>query len=179
MDRAEERALIARVLDGDRLAAREVYDAHAPRVYRLIHRLTGDDALAEEFTQDTFVKVFTSLASFRGESGLGTWIHRVAVTMSLNGLRARKRHATREVALDGVGPIPAPDRSPDPDLRERLREAIDALPEIYRLPVVLFDIEGFSHAEIARLVGIPEGTCKSRLMRARAQLRETLAAYAP
>lgn len=179
MEQAEERALIARVLEGDRRAARELYDAHAPRVWRVIFRLTGDEALTEEFTQDAFVKVFESLGGFRAEARLGTWIHRVAVSVALNGLRSRKRRATRELALDDVGELRAPAREPEPDLRERLRAAIDALPEIYRVPVVLFDVEGFSHGEIAELLGVPEGTCKSRLMRARAQLRESLAAYAP
>lgn len=179
MDQAEERALIARVLEGDRRAARELYDAHAPRAWRVIYRIVGDETQAEECTQDAFVKVFASLSTFRGESRLATWIHRIAVSIALNALRGRRRRAAREVDLDGAGQLATAAPDPEPDLRDRLRRAIDALPEIYRLPVVLFDIEGFSHAEIAELTGVPEGTCKSRLMRARAQLREALAAYAP
>ena len=179
MQQAEERALIARVLEGDRRSARELYDAHAPQVWRVIYRLTGDEALTEEYTQDAFVKVFQRLDGFRGDARLGTWIHRVAVSAALNGLRSRKRRATREIALDDAEQLRAPSRQSDPDLRERLRQAIDALPEIYRVPVVLFDVEGFTHGEISDLLGVPEGTCKSRLMRARAQLRESLAAYAP
>lgn len=179
MEAPEERALIARVLAGDRLAARELYDAHAPRVYRVVFRLTKDDMLAEECTQDTFVKVFTRLTTFRGDARLSTWIHRIAVTMALNGIRTRRRRAERELALEGIEAMPAPGSRAEPDLRDRIRAAIDALPEMYRVPVVLFDLEGFTHAEIAKLTGVPEGTCKSRLMRARAQLREALAAHAP
>jgi RNA polymerase sigma-70 factor, ECF subfamily len=179
MEAPEERALIARVLAGDRLAARELYDAHAPRVYRVVFRLARDEVLAEEYTQDTFVKVFTRLTTFRGESRLSTWIHRIAVTMALNGLRTRRRRAERELALDGVEALPAPTSQAEPDLKDRIRAAIEALPEMYRVPVVLFDLEGFTHAEISEMIGVPEGTCKSRLMRARAQLREALAAHAP
>jgi RNA polymerase sigma-70 factor (ECF subfamily) len=180
MEEARERALIARVLEGERMAARELYDAHVLRAYRVIYRFTGDDVLTEELTQDTFVKVFANLATFRGDSRLGTWIHRIAVSMALNGLRTRRRRETREVDLDGARAIAASGGDgADPDLKDRLRQAIEALPEMYRIPVVLFDIEGFSHAEISQLTGVPEGTCKSRLMRARAQLREALAAYAP
>jgi len=179
MDEAQERALIKRVLDGDRIAARELYDAHAPRVYRVVYRIAGDDVLAEECTQDTFVKVFQSLATFRGGSRLATWIHRIAVSMALNGLRSRRRRAAREIDLETVREVPSSTRVAEPDLKERLRSAIEALPDIYKVPVVLFDIEGFSHAEISELLGVPEGTCKSRLMRARAQLRDALAAFAP
>ena len=175
----EERALIARVLEGDRLAARELYDAHVPRVYRLIHRLVKDDALAEEYTQDAFVKVFAALHTFRGDSKLGTWIHRVAATEALSGLRRQKRRANRELDLDLVAEIPATDVRAEPDLVDQLRRAIDGLPEVFRMAVVLHDIEGFTHAEIAEITGSPEGTCKTRLMNGRAKLRQALAAFAP
>ena len=128
MEAPEERALIARVLAGDRLAARELYDAQAPRVYRVVFRLTRDAGLAEEYTQDTFVKVFTRLTTFRGESRLSTWIHRIAVTMALNGLRTRRRRADRELTIEAVEALPAPAAEVEPDLRDRIRAAIEALP---------------------------------------------------
>jgi RNA polymerase sigma-70 factor (ECF subfamily) len=177
MEQEEERGLIAKVLQGDRLAARALYDAHASRVYRVVYRFVGDDVLAEEFTQDTFVKVFGALAGFRGDARLGTWIHSVAVTTAMNGLRTRRRRSAREASLDDAMEIPAQTRQPDPDLQDRLAAAIDGLPEKFRLPVVLHDLEGFTHAEIAEMTGVPEGTCKTRLMHARARLREVLAAF--
>lgn len=177
MDRGEERALIAQVLAGDRRAARALYDAHVQRTYRLALRLTRDPVLAEEVTQDTFIKVFKGLSGFRQESQLGTWMHRVTVSLALNQLRAARRDEARIVELDETAAAERPER--DPDLAARLEGAISALPEIYRVPVVLYDIEGRSHAEIADLLGVPEGTCKSRLARARAYLRQELAAYAP
>ena len=83
--------LIARVLAGDRIAARELYDAHAGRVYRLAYRLTGDADLAREFTQDTFVRAFSQLHRFRGDSALSTWLHRITVTVVANAMRRVKR----------------------------------------------------------------------------------------
>lgn len=178
MTEGEERALIARVLEGDRLAARELYDAHAPRVYGVALRLVRDDSLAEECTQDAFVKVFRALGTFRGDARLGTWIHRVAVTETLSSIRRRKRRDAREFSLEYAEEMAAPDRGVDPDVKERLHQAIDALPENFRVPLVLHDIEGFTHAEIAEMTGSPEGTCKTRLMNARARLRQTLSAFA-
>ena len=179
MDRGEEQALIARVLTGDRRAARTLYDAHAQRTYRLAFRLTNDPTTAEEVTQDTFVKVFDRLSDFRRESQLATWIYRVTVSLALNRIRGDRRQANREVGLDQAADYPVRTESAEPDLKDRLRTAIAALPELYRIPVILFDIEGRSHAEIAEMLGVPEGTCKSRLARARAQLREALTLFRP
>jgi RNA polymerase sigma-70 factor (ECF subfamily) len=179
MDRGEERALIAQVLTGDRRAARALYDAHVHRTYRLAFRLTKDSTAAEEVTQDTFVKVFERLDTFRQESQLSTWIYRVTVSLALNRLRSERRLARREVGLEDAAEHAVQGSEVEPDLRERLGAAIAALPELYRVPVLLFDVEGMSHAEMAEVLGVPEGTCKSRLARARAQLREALTAFAP
>ena len=176
--RVKEPELIARVLAGDRVAARELYDAHAPRVFRLAFRLTGDGDLAREFTQDTFVRAFQQLANFRGESALSTWLHRITVTVVANAMRKVKRFRQREADLEEAHPMLAESSRIDPDLRERLAKAIDALPEIYRVTVIMHDLEGYTHTEIAQTMGVAEGTCKSRLSAARAQLRSALADYA-
>jgi RNA polymerase sigma-70 factor (ECF subfamily) len=178
MERVDEKALIAQVLRGDRQAARALYDAHAPRVYRVTYRLVGDAVLAEELTQDTFVKAFTRLSDFRGEAALGTWIHSIAVSMGLNALRRIKRIRSRETDLESARDVEASSNEADPDLRDRLTGAIDGLPEKFRIMVVLHDVEGFTHLEIATMTGVPVGTCKTRLMLARAKLREELAAFA-
>ena len=182
--RVSEPDLIARVLAGDRIAARELYDAHAPRVFRLAFRLTGDADLAREFTQDTFVRAFGQLDRFRGDSALSTWLHRITVTVVANAMRKVKRFRERETDLEDVHPNPsdASDGGPgavDPVLRDRLHRAIDDLPEIYRTTLIMHDIEGYTHTEIAGILGVAEGTCKSRLSQARAQLRATLADLAP
>jgi RNA polymerase sigma-70 factor (ECF subfamily) len=178
MGSADEQALISRVLAGDRQAARALYELHVHRVYRVVFRLVGDAEQAEECTQDTFVKAFSQLDRFRGESSLSTWLHAIAVSMGLSALRRRKRRYLREADLVEAESLTASDPGGEPDLRDRLRQAIDQLPEKLRVTVVLHDIEGFTHAEIAEMTGVPEGTCKTRLMGGRARLREALSAFA-
>jgi RNA polymerase sigma-70 factor (ECF subfamily) len=174
-----ERHLIARAREGDRAAARSLYDAHARRVHRLIFRLCGDEDLARDLTQDTFVRVFRKLDTFRGDSAFGTWVHRIAVSVALNGMRREKRHRILGQGLDDVAE-PAVFQGPgDPELRARLEAAINALPEGGRLVIIMHDIEGYTHAQIATLLGIAEGTSKTRLFDARARLRKTLADVAP
>ncbi len=92
--------LIAGARAGDRLAARRLYDRHAPRVYRLIFRMVSEDSLAQEYTQDTFVKAFDRLEQYRGESAFSTWLHSVAVSSVLTGFRRRKRLRFRETELE-------------------------------------------------------------------------------
>ena len=174
----DEKALIRAVLDGDRGAARSLYDQHVRRVFQVAYRLLGDRDQAEEATQDTFVKAFSRLDSFRGESSLGTWLHAIAVSMALTALRKKKRRLLREADLDDASTLTDSRAEGDPDLRDRLRQAIDALPEKFKVQVVLHDIEGFTHGEIAQMTGVPEGTCKTRLMGGRAKLREALVAFA-
>ena len=180
VDDRDETRLIARVLAGDRRAGRELYDAHAPRVYRLVYRLCGDDDLAQEFTQEAFIRAFDRLGRFRGESALSTWLHRIAVTVTSNGMRKVRRLREREAEIDPEFPAaPGADgrHRSEPDLRARVPAAIDALPEIYRTTLIMHDIEGYTHTEIASILEIPEGTCKSRLSVARPQLRRVLAPF--
>ena len=174
----QEPELVARVVAGDRLAARELYDAQAPRVFRLAFRMTGDDDLARELTQETFVRAFAQLDRFRGESALSTWLHRVTISVVSNAMRKVKRFRARETDLDEALTMAEPSREADPDLRDKLHRAIDELPEIYRTTLVMHDVEGYTHEEIASVLGVAEGTCKSRLSVARAQLREKLAPFA-
>jgi RNA polymerase sigma-70 factor (ECF subfamily) len=172
----DERALIAEAATGDRVAARELYDAHVERVHRIAYRICGDADLAEDLTQDVFVQVFRRLDQFRGESSFGTWLHRVALTVSLNAMRKVKRFRQRETELDEAFHHEA-DGEVDPDLRERLTAAIDALPEGCRVALVMHTIEGYSHAEIGEMLGIAEGTSKARVFDARARLKKSMAPF--
>jgi len=176
--RPHERALIARVLAGDRSAARALYNAHVDRVYRLAYRLTGDENQARELTQDAFIRAFGQLHKFRGASAFGTWLYRVTVSVASNARRKRRRHEHRETDLSTVAALAddAPARA-EPDLRERMAAAIDDLPEIYRTTFVMHDVEGYTHPEIADVLGVAEGTCKSRLFIARGMLRKALAPF--
>ena len=176
-DRDDERRLIERVVAGDRVAARRLYEAHVGRVHRAAYRIVGDEVLAQECTQEAFVRAFARLDRFRGDATLATWLTRIALTVSLNAVRRRRRRDDRELALDAAAGHAVAPTAGDAELRERLAAAIDALPEIYRVTVVLHDVEGYTHAEIGELLGVPEGTCKTRLFVARRRLREMLADY--
>jgi RNA polymerase sigma-70 factor (ECF subfamily) len=169
-----ERQLIARILKGDARAERSLYDAHVDRVYRLAYRMTGDETMAEDLTQETFLRTFSKLSNFEGRSSLGTWIHSITVSVVLSALRKVKRFRRRETELTEPASSMARTESPDPVLKLSLHRAIDALSDDLRLVVVMHDIEGYRYEEMADMIGIPAGTVKSRLFRAREALRESL-----
>ncbi|MEO7217142.1 MAG: RNA polymerase sigma factor [Gemmatimonadaceae bacterium] len=169
-----EAHLITRVLAGDRLAGRELYDVHAPRVFRLAYSMTRDEDLARECTQDAFVRAFARLDTFRQEAAFATWIHRITVSTVLQCLRTRRRAAARFVNIDDARDIAIEDNTRDVELIARLEQAVDELPEIHRTALIMHDVEGYTHAAIADVLNIPEGTSKTRVAQARAKLRETL-----
>lgn len=170
--------LIAGVLRGDTRAERTLYDAHVDRVYRLAWRMAGDETLARDFTQDTFIRAFDKLADFRGDSSLATWLHSIATSVILNGLKKVKRIHGREMGGDELPEVTITQRESEPDLKLRLRKAIDGLPDGYRTVFVMHDVEGYTHEEIASALGIQAGTSKAQLFRARAKLRTELADFA-
>jgi RNA polymerase sigma-70 factor (ECF subfamily) len=172
-----EAELIARVRAGEPAAERELYDAHVDRVYRLAYRFAGDDDLARDFTQDTFIRAFERLHEFRGEARFSTWLHAIAVSVAMNGLRKVKR-LRREVGLEEGLDVAGTTREAEPDLKQRLAAAIDALPEGYRTVFVMHDVEGYTHEEIGGALGVEVGTSKAQLSRARAKLRGALAEFA-
>ncbi len=169
--------LVARVLAGDERAERELYDRHVDRVYRLSFRMVGDTDLAADCTQETFIRVFNKLSTFRGEAALSTWITSIAFSVVYNGLRRVKRSRETETDLDHTLEAPAV-RTADPDLKSSLAQAIEGLSEGYRTVFLMHDVEGFTHEEIAGALGIQEGTSKAQLSRARAKLRRSLSAFA-
>ena len=173
--RVDERRLIEKVLGGDPAAERELYDAHVDRVYRLAYRMAGDADLAQEYTQETFIRAFARLESFRGDAALATWIHSIAVSVVLNGLRKVKRTRGREIDLEDGPQLSVGAPMVEPTLRQRLRRAIDALSDRYRMVFVMHDIEGYTHEEIGTALDVATGTSKAMLFRARAKLREQLA----
>jgi len=170
--------LVARAQAGDQKAFRDLYRQHAGRVYALCLRLTGDASDADERTQDVFVRLWDKLRSFRGESAFSSWLHRLAVNVVLNERRTTGRRERRVTpAEDPDNVVGAQHAAPLHDpvaLSIDLERAIAELPDGAREVFVLFDIEGYGHAEIASLVGIAEGTSKAQLFRARRLLREKL-----
>ncbi len=174
----DEAQLISRVRNGDAAAECQLYEAHVDPVYRLAFRLTGEDDLAQDYTQETFIRAFDRIEQFRGEASFATWLRSIATSVIFNGLRKVKRFRQREFELDDGTHVASSVRSVEPDLKERLRHAIDALPEKYRMVFVMHDVEGYTHGEISKALGVKEGTSKAQLSRARSRLRESLSAFA-
>ena len=175
---ADQRALVERVRRGDPSALQALYDTHVDRIYRLTYRLTGLEHLARELTQDTFVRAFGSIEGFRGDSAFSTWLHTIAVSVTLNELKRLRRERARNVSLDDALTLPQSQPRSDPILREKLMAAVNDLPEGCRTVFLMHDAEGFTHDEIAKALGVTEGTSKAQLNRARGKLRVALAEFA-
>lgn len=163
---------------GDDLAFAALYDRHAGRVFALCLRLSADPTAAAELVQDVFVRLWERLASYRGESAFSTWLHRLAVNTVLDGARQGRRRRMRVAIAADFADVTLLERSvaptPDPGGSLDLNAAVERLPAGARAVFVLYDVEGFSHAEIAGMLGIAEGTSKAHLFRARRLLREML-----
>ena len=173
----DQRALIERAQQGDASAHRALYDAHVDRIYRLTFRMTGRDHLARELTQDTFVRAFAGMQGFRGDAAFGTWLHTIAVSVTLNELKRRRREQAREAPFEEALTMSSVGTLSDPLLRERLQNAVDELPEGCRTVFLMHDAEGFTHEEIAAALGVTAGTSKAQLSRGRAKLRVALAEF--
>jgi RNA polymerase sigma-70 factor, ECF subfamily len=164
-------ALLARA--GDREAFDRLYACCVGRVYAVCFRMSGNVADAERLTQDVFVRVWVKLASFRGESSFTSWMHRLTVNLVLEDARSTTRREAR-VAVVSEPEEFDPGISGDPGNRMDLDAAIARLPDGARTALVLHDVEGFKHEEIARMSGIAVGTVKAQLHRARKLMREML-----
>jgi RNA polymerase sigma-70 factor, ECF subfamily len=179
VEKSREQELIARAQKGDRSAFAALLRDHQDEVYTLARRLVGDPHLASDVAQEAMIRAWRALPRFRGEARLSTWLYRITVNTAWTHKERAKRHhgASIEDHLD----IPAPVDSGHPEmageileLRERLRRALDDLPDAQREVVVLKDIYGWSHAEIAESMGISVTAAKVRLHRARARLAKDL-----
>ncbi len=166
--------LVERAKGGDQVAFKRLYDANVDRIYRLTYRMAGSDDLARDFTQETFLRAWQRLDQFRGDAAFSTWLHSIAVSVSLNGIRKADRHRKRERSLEDAAHLARTRAEVEPEVRERLQGAVDELPEMYRTVFLMHDLEGYSHGEIAETLGVAEGTSKARLFRARARLRASL-----
>jgi RNA polymerase sigma-70 factor (ECF subfamily) len=169
-----ETHLVRRAVAGDDAAFEGLYRRHVARIHSLVRRMT-DGTMADEVTQDVFVRAWTKLASFRGESAFGTWLYRLAVNVVLSHRRSERSERdwlVGEEALAVVG-----DRPMSPGVAMDLEQAIGRLPVGARQVFVLHDIEGWTHEEIASQLGLVPGTSKSQLSRARAALRRMLDGY--
>jgi len=176
--RAVDLELAQRCRQGDAAAFEELYRAHAGRLYNLVFRMAGSGHDAEDLLQEVFLHAHRKLGSFRGDSSLGTWLYRLAVNHCLDVLRGRQARMTRVTdSLDEEGaeePAAAAPRVPTAISRLDLDRAIERLPPGCRAAFVLHDVEGFEHNEVAKLLGVSEGTSKSQVHKARMKLRAML-----
>lgn len=161
---------------GDLSAFERLYRENERKVYGLCFRMSSDPSLAEELTQDVFVRAWEKLGSFRGESAFSSWLYPLAVNVALSERRSRRRRTARVMTTDDLTPFdtPRPGRQPGPEAGFDLEKAMAALPPGARAVFVLHDVEGYRHEEIAALLGMAEGTSKAQLHRARKLLREAL-----
>jgi RNA polymerase sigma factor (sigma-70 family) len=176
---SSETDLISAARNGDRSAFESIYRRHVNRIHALCLRLCGDADLAEQLVQDAFVRAWLKLPAFRGQSGFGTWMHRLTVNLVLDRQRTRARRKRREMTMDPLSDPPATalDMSiPSAPIGERidLEHALTLLADGARTAFVLYEIEGHGIREIATLMRVSEGTVKTQLFRARNRLREVL-----
>jgi RNA polymerase sigma-70 factor (ECF subfamily) len=179
----DDARLLARLRAGDSRAFEELVTMYQHRVFGVALRMLGNRAEAEEIAQDTFLRAHRSLAEFRGEARLGTWLYAIASRLCLNRLTAGPRRRERR---DDAALLQAPAGEADAvaalergELEAALHQAIAALPEDRRIVVVLRDLEGLSYEEIGEVLGVPLNTVRSRLHRARLDLKSKLERWLP
>ncbi|MDV6030684.1 MAG: RNA polymerase sigma factor [Phycisphaera sp. RhM] len=156
---------------GDRAALRQIYEATADRVFRLMVRMVGQQD-ADDLTQQTFVRAFTKLKQFSGESKFETWLYRLATNEALQHLRREKHRRTKELVVEPT--VRQTDNVEQDERVAMVRQALDQLDPELRAIFTLKEESGLSYQEIASTLGIPEGTVGSRLNRARRELRNLI-----
>ncbi len=172
--RAVERRLVREAQNGDLPAFERLYRENERKVFALCLRMSCDAALAEELTQEVFIRAWRKLGSFRGESAFSSWLYPMAVNMALSERRSRRRRDARIVATEDPVALERAPQSPAPEKGFDLEKALATLPPGARAVFVLHDVEGRTHEEIGTLLNLAPGTSKAQLHRARRLLREVL-----
>lgn len=170
----DESALVRLAQQQDEPAFEALYRRYQPRVYAICLRLTANVASAEELTQTAFIQLWKKLPLFRGESSFATWLHRLTVNTVLMELRLTRRREARVFGTDEPATFEIPSLPLPSGIRLDLEQAIAHLPPQARAVFVLHDVEGYTHEEIAGLMGVQTGTTKAQLHRARLLLQEVL-----
>jgi RNA polymerase sigma factor (sigma-70 family) len=182
----EDKELVERAKSGDTVAFDELVVKHTQRLYGLVYHMTSNHEDTNDLLQDIFAKAYRSLKRFRGKSTFYTWIYSIAVNMTLNFLKKRNRQ--RAMSLDDVDSKIENDKDfieatsgSNPireanihELQQRLNRAMMELSEDHRAVVTMYDIQGMPHAEISKILGVSEGTVRSRLFYAHRQLQNYL-----
>lgn len=185
----EDEVLVKRAQNGDHDAFEDLVRRYQERIYVTVYNMTSNHEDANDLTQETFVKAFRVLRTFKGDSGFYTWIYRIAVNKTINLLKQRKnrQHMSLndlDANLENDPELVAliSDKTPRreaglSELQEKLNAALQQLSENHRLVVTLHDIQGLPHEEIAKIMDCNVGTVRSRLFYARQQLQASLADY--
>jgi RNA polymerase sigma-70 factor (ECF subfamily) len=171
--------LVRRYLEGDADAFADLVRRHERRVYNLALRMTGSEEDARDATQDAFLSALRKLSSFRGEAAFTTWMHRVTVNACYDVLRKKRREPMLDLGGDdrersGPEPTPAPDIADASDLSIDVQRALLAVPEDFRVVMILHDVRDLAQEDIASILGIAVGTVKSRLHRGRVALAKAM-----
>lgn len=169
-----ERALVLAAQAGDARAFAGLVRLHQRRAYAVARAIVLTHEDAEDATQEGFLHAYRALDRFRPEQAFGAWLHRIVANAALDIARRRKVRDADELPETVASPRPLRDPAESLELRARLREGLDTLSARQRAVIVLHDVEGFKHAEIGAMLGIPEGTARSDLHHARAALRRQL-----
>lgn len=182
----DENKLVNKAVKGDNSAFEALMEKHMGIIYNIALRMAANQDDAEDMTQEIMIKIFRSLGSFKGNSKFSTWIYRVAVNTCLDELKKKKnkKYLSLDAEIsgdDGENQIEIKDDSPSPEklaeqneLRDMVAAAVKLLSDEHRAVIVLRDIRGMSYSEIAGILGCSDGTVKSRISRARAQLKMIL-----
>ena len=185
----DEPSLIANAVKGDLAAFDELVRRHQQRIYATLYHMTSNHEDANDLTQETFIKAFQALKSFKGGSSFYTWIYRIAVNKTINFLKQRKNRAGMSLNDLDFNAEHDPDlvsliseKTPRRDaglaeLQEKLNAAMQKLSEDHRMVVTLHDVQGLSHDEVAKIMNCNIGTVRSRLFYARQQLQAFLSDY--
>jgi len=170
---APDHGLIQRAVDGDERAMRQLWSQHAPHIDAVVRRLVGDPDQAADVAQEVWIQIFRALPTYRGESQFGTWAHRIAVNRTLNALRKTRRLDKIETGIE-EDTASVEQGSEGALIMASIHDATSQLSPGARTVFVMHDIEGYTHEEIARELGITTGGSKSQLFKARAKLRRLL-----
>ena len=188
-EKEQDRLLVERSRDGDTAAFDTLVLKFTPRLYATVYNMTSNREDTADLLQEIFARAYRSLKRFRGDSGFHTWVHRIAVNTTLNFLKSHKNRRT--LSLEDMDSAIERDKdyleltaSSDPvreaglnELQQHLNAALQKLPDSHRAVVVMFDIQGMPHAEIGRIMGLSQGTVRSRLFYAHRQLQAILSDY--
>ena len=180
INNVSDEGLVGRAKQGDLEAYSELVRRHREMVYRTVLRFTRDHGDADDLAQETFLRAYREIRRFREKAGFSTWLYRIAVNLSLNNLKRKKREMGRQEFDESCGDRqPAPGFSPESasqsaELQVCLGNAVDSLPRAYKTSFVLVVYEGMSHGQAARILGCSENTVSWRLHKARKMLQARL-----